>query len=82
MTEKIVVEVIARFDTAGTITPLYIIWADGRRLKIDRVTDRRRAASLKSGGQGIRYCVKIYGQLRYLWYNDMDNTWFVERQMV
>lgn len=78
MAEKIVVEVVARFDTAGGLTPLYIVWHDGRKLEIDRVLDVRRAASLKAGGMGIRYTVRIFGKQRYLWFEDLSNTWFVE----
>ena len=70
------VEVIAKFDTAGGITPLMIVWEDGRKLPIDRVTDVRRAASLKAGGVGLRYTVVIYGKQRYLYYE--EPLWFVE----
>lgn len=78
MADKIIVEVVARFDTAGKVTPLWIVWEDGRKLEIDRVLDVRRAASLKAGGTGIRYTVRIYGKERYLWFEDLANTWFVE----
>ncbi|HIV02672.1 MAG TPA: hypothetical protein IAC74_03790 [Candidatus Aphodoplasma excrementigallinarum] len=78
MVAKIVVEVVARFDTAGCLTPLWMVWEDGRRFEIDRVLDVRRAASLKAGGVGIRYTVRILGKERYLWFEDMANTWFVE----
>lgn len=78
MAGKIVVEVVARFDTAGQITPLWMVWEDGRRFEIDRVLDVRRAASLKAGGMGVRYTVRIYGKERYLWFEDLSNTWFVE----
>lgn len=73
---RINVEVIARFDTEGNITPLAILWADGRKLPIDRVLDARRAASLKAGGVGMRYTVVIYGKQRYLYYE--EPLWFVE----
>ena len=78
MAAKIVVEVVARFDTAGGLTPLWMGWEDGRRFGIDRVLDVRRAASLKAGGVGIRYTVRISGKERYLWFEDMANIWFVE----
>lgn len=50
MRSKIFVEVTARFDTDGSLTPLDLVWEDGRRYPIDRVLDVRRAASLKAGG--------------------------------
>lgn len=73
---KITVEVITRTDTAGQVWPMWIVWEDGRKFWIERVLDIRRAASLKAGGQGIRYTVTICGQRRYLWWE--DPTWFVE----
>lgn len=73
---KIFVEVIAKFTKDGGKIPLTIVWEDGRRFDIDRVTDIRRAASLKAGGQGIRYRCRIKGKETYLWLE--DDTWFVE----
>lgn len=74
--EKRYVEVIARFDEDGGLTPLRVIWADGVRYDIDRVLDRRRAASLKVGGIGMRYLVEIGGRRTYLFYE--EPRWFVE----
>ena len=73
---KINVEVIAKYDLYGQIKPLAILWEDGRKFNIDYITDVRRAASLKSGGTGLRYTVKILNKVRYLFLE--DNTWFVE----
>ena len=52
---KVFVEVIAKLTKDGKKVPLIIKWEDGRSFDIDRITDIRRAASLKAGGQGIRY---------------------------
>ncbi len=76
MARKVFVEVTARFDTEGQITPLSLLWEDGTAYEIDRVLDVRRAASLKAGGMGIRYTVKINGKQRYLYYE--EPRWFVE----
>ena len=70
------VAVTARFDTQGNITPLSVEWEDGRIFAIDRVLDVRRAASLKAGGQGTRYTVRIQNRETYL-FLDMPQ-WFVE----
>lgn len=70
------VEVTAKFDTQGDITPLSITWADGTVFEIDRVLDKRRAASLKAGGQGIRYTIRVNGHSTYLFYE--EPRWFVE----
>ena len=70
------IDVIACFNTAGEITPLFLNIQD-RRLRVDRVTDVRPAASLKAGGVGRRYTCRICGKERYLWLED-DGKWFVE----
>ena len=75
---KVYVEVTAHFDLEGNITPLSVIWEDGRIFEIDRVLDARRAASLKAGGVGIRYLCKILGKESYLFYE--GPRWFVERK--
>lgn len=61
------VEVITRYDIDGNITPLCIIWEDGAKYPIDRILDRRRAASLKAGGMGMRYTIRIQGKETYMW---------------
>lgn len=73
---KVFVSVEALFDKNVGILPRCIIWKDGERYEIDRVLDVRRAASLKAGGIGVRYTVRILGQERYLFLD--DNKWFVE----
>ena len=76
MARKVFVEVTARFDTDGKITPLSLVWEDGTIYEIDRILDKRRAASLKAGGMGIRYTVMIQGRQSYLFYE--EPRWFVE----
>lgn len=76
MARKVFVEVTARFDAEGKITPLSLLWEDGTVYEIDRVLDIRRAASLKAGGMGIRYTVRINGKQSYLFYE--EPRWFVE----
>ena len=76
MARKVYVEVTARFDVEGNITPLSVTWEDGMVYEIDRILDRRRAASLKAGGIGMRYTCRILGQQSYLYYE--DPRWFVE----
>lgn len=76
--ERKYVEVVARTSADGLVTPLEVRWEDGRRFRIDRVTDRRRAASLKAGGAGMRYTVRIQGTETYLFFDDHRGAWFVE----
>ena len=76
MVRKVYVEVTAKFDTEGNITPLSVTWEDGMVYEIDRILDRRRAASLKAGGIGMRDTCRILGQRSYLYYE--EPRWFVE----
>ena len=78
--EKVYVTVLVQFDPAGKKTPAALIWEDGSLLPIDRVLDERPAASLKAGGIGDRYTVRIRGKERYLWYE--DPAWFVEKPVI
>lgn len=57
--------------------PLAIIWEDGRVFGIDKVAERRYAASMKVGGHGLRYSVLIGGKPRFIWLD--EHGWYVER---
>ena len=74
---KIYVDVIAEFSKDGELIPKSLRWEDGRVYEIDRILDKRRAASLKAGGVGMRYTCIICGQQKHLFYED-NNMWFVE----
>lgn len=76
MIRKVYVEVTARFDVEGNITPLSVTWEDGTFYEIDKVLDKRRAASLKAVGIGMRYTCRILNQESYLFYE--EPRWFVE----
>ena len=76
--DKIYVDVTAEFSKDGRLIPKSIRWENGRVYEIDRITDVRRAASLKAGGAGIRYTCIICAQEKHLFYED-NNMWFVER---
>lgn len=71
------------FDADGTMTPVHIKWEDGRVFKIDRVLDVRRAAS-GAGSMGLRYTVRVMGQVRRLFFEDAYSDtgrarWFIEQ---
>ena len=68
-------EVTAKFDSAGRIVPISFIWAV-RKINIDRVSDARPAASLKHGGQGIRYTCRTGSKSYYLFCD--EGKWFLE----
>ena len=73
------VEVVARFEEDGEIMPLAVIWEDGRRFRVDEVLDRRQATSLKVGGNGIRFCIRIGTTETYLYYE--GPRWYVEAKV-
>jgi len=75
---KVYVDVTAEFKADGTVVPLSFVWEDGRRYEIDRITDVRRAASLKAGGAGIRYTCYVSGRQTYLFRE--EDRWFMERK--
>lgn len=74
---KVYVDVVAEFTKDGRLLPRSILWEDGKKFEIQRITDMRRAASLKAGGVGMRYTCIISGQEKYLYYEE-NNMWFVE----
>ncbi len=80
MAKKIYVKVNADFDADGNITPRSVIWEDGHVFEIDRVLSSCRRASLKAGGIGIRYTVRIGKRTTYLYFE--DPAWFVEGKEV
>lgn len=77
--EKRYVKVMAVTDEDGRITPVSVEWEDGRVYEIDRVLDRRQAASLKVGGTGMRYLVRIGQATTYLFHE--DPRWYVEAKI-
>jgi hypothetical protein len=76
--EKQYVAVAAEFSTDGRMRPMWIRWTDGRKYEIDRISDCRRAASLRAGGAGLRYTCRIQGQTRFLFYEE-NYRWFVTK---
>ena len=77
--EKRYVKVVSTTDEDGRITPLSVEWEDGRVYEIDRILDRRQAASLKVGGTGMRYLVRIGQTTTYLFHE--NPRWYVEAKI-
>ncbi len=84
---KVYVKVAATFDELGRMIPRSLVWEDGTRYMIDKVTDIRQAAAMKSGGQGDRYTIRVNGKQSYLFFERSTNLsgnnigrWFVERK--
>lgn len=84
---KVYVKVMAAFNEEGQMLPKMLVWEDGTKYLIDRVTDIRQAAAMKVGGQGDRYTVFINGIQSYLFFErnasiagNIIGRWFVERR--
>ena len=87
MNIKVSVEGNASFGEDGQMYPKSLVWEDGTRYIIDKVTDIRQAAAMKAGGQGDRYTIIINGKQSYLFFERSTNIfgnvigrWFVERK--
>ena len=65
-----------QINVNGTIQPFCVLLEDGRKYDIDKVKGKCRAASLRAGGCGIRYTIRIGAQDTYLF--DEDGRRFVE----
>ena len=63
-------------DKNGTVSPRFIRWPNGQIFQIEKLKYKRRAASAKVSGGGIRYTVIIRGQETFLF--SEGNKWFVE----
>ncbi|MDR2492067.1 MAG: hypothetical protein LBD25_01190 [Coriobacteriales bacterium] len=70
------VAVVALTDSEGVVTPREVHWFDGRVYEVDEVLDVQRRASLKVGGFGLRYLVRVGKTKTYLFYE--QPRWFVE----
>ena len=74
---KVYVSVTAVFTKDGKLVPKSFVWKNGHVYDIQKVTDVRRAASLRAGGAGLRYTCIVDGRESHLFYEE-NNLWFVE----
>jgi hypothetical protein len=79
---KVYVDVNADHISDGTILPRHFFWEDGRRYDIDKILDIRPAASLKAGGLGLRYTVRVMNKKIFLFLEEDHGAcrWFLERK--
>lgn len=84
---KVYVEVVTITKPDGLMLPRSLVWEDGQRYKIDRVSQIKPAAAMKAGGQGDRYTIWVNGQQSYLFFERNSSLtgnnigrWFVERR--
>lgn len=74
---KTYVHITAEHGINGIVMPTMLHWEDGRKYEIEKVFDIRMAASLKAGGQGLRYTCRIANKQVYLFCD--EGKWFIER---
>lgn len=73
---KTYVSVSAEFDKDGNMKPSVIHLDNGVDIKIKRIKNVTRAASLRAGGQGVRYLCNIGRQDIFLFFE--EPKWFIE----
>lgn len=85
--KRVYVDVDATFDKDGRILPRALVWEDGCRYEIDRVTNVRPAFAARAGSGGDRYTIIVRGKESYLYFErsaeltgDHLGKWFVERK--
>ena len=78
---KVYLEVNADYEADGALVPRSFSVDDEETYKIDKILDVRPAASLKAGGVGMRYRVRVMKQEVYLFLEEDNgaNRWFMER---
>ena len=76
---KVYVSVTAVLTKEGKLVPKSFVWKNGHVYDIQKVTDVRRAASLRAGGAGLRYTCIVDGRESHLFYEE-NNLWFVEER--
>lgn len=74
--EKKYIPVLVRHDEKGNMRPVAIEW-NGHVVGVDKAFDACRAPSLKHGGYGQRWTVRIRSTMCYIFYD--DGKWFLER---
>lgn len=79
--KKIGVEVSVRFSAEGGMTPLEIVWADGKSFRIERVTSVLRAPHSVDSVLPVKYTVVIGGDVKALYYEPQEELWFVETKV-
>jgi hypothetical protein len=78
--KKKYVDVQCLYTKEPKVIPLIIYFDEYHKYEVDKVIDVRKGASLKVGGQGLRFTVRVCGKETFLFYDSCDNKWFVEEK--
>lgn len=79
--QKQYVDVQCLSTADGKLIPLIVYFDSDHKFGVDKVLEMRRAASLKVGGCGIRYKVKILNKETYIFFDDGEFKWFIEKKV-
>lgn len=74
--QKVFVRETTQWTPEGKIIPTEIKWEDGRKFAVDRGLNVRPAVSLKVGGTGIQYTIRVRGKETFLFREQY--RWLVE----
>ena len=79
---KVYVSVNVDHQKDGSILPRSFVWEDGAHYTVDDILDVRPAASLKAGGAGLRYTVRVCEKKTYMFLEEDHGVerWFMERR--
>ena len=80
---KVYVDVNVDHLADGSILPRFFTWEDGKSYQVDKIIDIRPAASLKAGGAGLRYTVRVKNKETYMFLEEDHGVdrWFMERKI-
>ncbi len=76
--QKQYVDVQSLITNEGKLIPLVVYFDSDHKYEIDKILEMKKAASLKVGGTGIRYKVRICNKETYLFFDDGEFKFFVE----
>jgi hypothetical protein len=80
--ERKYVDVLCLNKADGTLIPKVIYFDSYHKYEVDKVLDIRQAPSLKSGGAGTRFLIKILGKETYIYYDEYLRQWFVDAKVM
>lgn len=79
MAIKTYVEVGHDTNEQGQVTPRWLVFRS-QRIDIGRVLEIRPSIALNTGGNGLRYTIRIGQRKAYIFLDDADR-WFVEEKV-
>jgi hypothetical protein len=79
---KVYIDVYEKHGKDGLVMPIGFVWEDGKRYSVDNVLEIKRAASLKAGGTGLRYTVRIGSACKFMFLEEDGGVrrWFMEKK--